>query len=353
MVMIGMRLGRIVGLASLLVLLAGCMEEDVVDDGGGDSNSETPDDLEDGLTLPGIDAALPSYVDEARDHMLGKESNEYQPPDPAYRDAWGRAEADLAAGRFEDLEQELNDHLSFYQLDWIETDGDRFAVIEPANPDDHRGWGRVLANPDGTRPLVLEAPHAAFGLHTAVEAARLFEGLSARFLLLAGAHRCANNLDSGCDGTTGVCLAGGGDEPFRESDDAHATDSQFQIAHETLASNPDRIAISLHGNGRSACGDLFISAGVAEAQPAIVSDLAAAIPDGAGLEVAVEGPDAECPLPGTTNVQGRFSNGSDSPCTEPAQSASGRFLHLEQSLDLRENHVEALAEALGRTIPAE
>jgi len=42
-------------------------------------------------------------------------------------------------------------------------------------------------------------------------------------------------------------------------------------------------------------------------------------------------------LCGTTNVQGRAANGvaSDRVCTDGATGASGRFLHLELSRDLR------------------
>ncbi len=54
-------------------------------------------------------------------------------------------------------------------------------------------------------------------------------------------------------------------------------------------------------------------------------------------------------LCGTTNVQGRHLNGASQPCTEAAASASGRFIHLEQSAAVRaqaELVIAALAAAM-------
>ncbi|MCP4808669.1 MAG: hypothetical protein GY884_25290 [Proteobacteria bacterium] len=49
---------------------------------------------------------------------------------------------------------------------------------------------------------------------------------------------------------------------------------------------------------------------------------------------------------GTTNVQGRQLNGSKEPCEEAAETASGRFLHLEQSSVVRQDLAGVVA-ALG------
>ncbi|MCP4501395.1 MAG: hypothetical protein GY822_15660 [Deltaproteobacteria bacterium] len=46
----------------------------------------------------------------------------------------------------------------------------------------------------------------------------------------------------------------------------------------------------------------------------------------------------EVRLCGTTNVQGRHLNYVVSSCTSGSTNASGRFIHIEQSLSLREDY---------------
>ena len=58
-------------------------------------------------------------------------------------------------------------------------------------------------------------------------------------------------------------------------------------------------------------------------------------------------------LCGTTNVQGRVLNGSAQACTEPAGTASDRFIHLEQNLSIRESETarQSVVEAVGAILP--
>jgi len=59
-------------------------------------------------------------------------------------------------------------------------------------------------------------------------------------------------------------------------------------------------------------------------------------------------------LIGTTNTQGRLLNDSDSPCDEPAITATGRFIHIEQSyarLRDTEPNRDKLAEAIMMVFP--
>jgi len=55
-------------------------------------------------------------------------------------------------------------------------------------------------------------------------------------------------------------------------------------------------------------------------------------------------------LCGGTNVQGRISNGSPDPCTVPAKSASGLFVHIEQMRAVRTNP-DFLAGAIQDAMP--
>jgi hypothetical protein len=205
-----------------------------------------------------------------------------------------------------------------------------------------RGWGILAVNPAPARALVLEAPHGKADLYTETEAAEFFLALKATALLVAGAHRCANSQSSPCDGTTSICSAVGSDEPFRESDVAHHPGNLFHAAHEVLHGQlPGSVALQLHGFARGAAEP---HAYVSDGTTALGGPSNPANKLAASLRTIAKDPNAaeSCSEPGTPssncgtyNVQGRHSNGSASPCTVAAPTAGGRFLHLDQSLDLR------------------
>lgn len=328
------------GVPLVALLLAAC------GDGGG--SAEQPE----AVTLPRHETTLAGYIAGAKAAMKDEAQNGYRSPKRAEIEAWRQAVADLASGRPQVAERGLRAELPVYRVAAVHTpEGRTYLALEPRDPANHPGWGRLLARPWAGRPLILEVPHPRLDLSTPAEGAKLLKQTDARFLLLAGAHRCANSSPSGCDGETTVCE--GAMTPYPVSDMAHNTGTPFDIAHRTLQeAHPERIAVSLHGNGRtSTCGDLFLSAGVAGKSTALVRAIANAVPASTGLEVATEGPGATCPLAGTTNVQGRWSNGAAKPCTGEAGQPSGRFLHVEQSLELREDHASVLAEALREAVP--
>ena len=213
------------------------------------------------------------------------------------------------------------------------------------------GWGTYLINVDDLRDIVIEVPHPGCELHTEEEGVELFRQLGARGLVIAGTHRCANTSYSPCSGTTSFC---GQEEPHRTSDVAHATQTMFHAAHRVLAEpGTGSIAVQIHGCSDSSCPDLFISNTTCEpgelGQRFYRNALSAC--QGFSVDIADCAP-SECSLVGTTNVQGRFSNGSFwlsefEPCTEssPSPSQPEQFLHLEQSHALRDNFA-CLAEAL-------
>jgi hypothetical protein len=117
---------------------------------------------------------------------------------------------------------------------------------------------------------------------------------------------------------------------------AHAVATPFQVAHEVFTERfPEMVAVSLHGNGRESCETVFLSNGVDEAVTPTLRSLQQAL-SGRGVQVGVPGRSA-CPLVGSTNVQGRFTNGSSQPCTEAATQATGIFIHIEQRRAFRED----------------
>jgi len=195
--------------------------------------------------------------------------------------------------------------------------------------------------------VVLAAPHPKYDTRTGVLSAEIFRMVGVRGLMIAGTHRCANATASGCDGTTTVC--GGGSVPFRESDMAHVDNSFFQSFHELVGEEQPGSTkiIQIHGFGSGAGDPEFtISDGTTtdNVNPSYLSnaftiDLESRVTD----EGSTKGGNCcnragdDNMLCGTTNTQGRFTNGvaAADVCDTPAPGAGGRFIHVELSWDLR------------------
>lgn len=201
------------------------------------------------------------------------------------------------------------------------------------------GWGTYLIRLDEPhKNVIIEVPHPQFDLQTDEQGVALLRGINARALLMAGTHRCANRAYSPDDheSTTTVC---GKREPYRQSDLSHATQSMFHVAHQLLVSN-QAIALQLHGHGKPACPDLFIS-NTTDSPNHLTNQLYRHALNFCGtfsVDMA-NGSDSACLLTGSRNVQGAHSNLSPN-----------RFIHLEQSRPLRQ-HPDCLIEALNATIP--
>ncbi|MFE8070013.1 Ig-like domain-containing protein [Marinobacteraceae bacterium S3BR75-40.1] len=197
--------------------------------------------------------------------------------------------------------------------------------------------------------LVVETPHIVHDLDTLTEGVQLSRELDARALIASGTHRCANSTASGCSGQTSVC--GSAAEPYRESDMAHTEASLFQVAHRQIAAYySNDLVISLHG---FADDGISLSNGTTDsvASDSPVARLYAAfqsrLPQ-ANLTSCngFTGITAQQRLCGTTNVQGRQLNGSANACTQSATQASERFIHMEQSLTVRQAQSDVVLGAL-------
>lgn len=211
------------------------------------------------------------------------------------------------------------------------------------------GWAlwAVNGHPDA-RGLIVEVPHPEHDLDTLSQGVDLVRSLNARALITSGTHRCANTTASSCSGQTQVC----GDSlvAYRDSDMAHTLASRFQAAHEAIAKHySDDLVVSLHGFSDDG---VSLSNGTTEpiSDQDPVARLAGALEAGLPEEQittcnAYNGGTRETRLCGTTNVQGRHLNGSSNACTVAAQTASQRFIHMEQSLTVRQNAQTAIGAA--------
>lgn len=235
------------------------------------------------------------------------------------------------------------------------TDSDHVVLAEFPNSDRHGGGSFVLRRPDSgpVAPIVFEAPHPEYDSYTKEESVDLYLECQAQALLIAGAHR-HNSPDPSPRGPT-----------WTTSDAAHNVDTFFQVFHEEMAmAFPDTTTISLHAmKPRKPQQDVSVSNGTREdlTGSSYSKKLAAILNEvfqdnrRTSKYIALSHQDAgsEAALPGTTNVQGRFSNGSYDPAFVAVESAPQpeRFLHVEQStkfLKKGRHTVPAMAEAFKR-----
>lgn len=223
--------------------------------------------------------------------------------------------------------------------------------------------GTYVWRPSAAFAAVVEVPHPADDARTHLQGIELFLDAGAELLLLAGTSRRSDATHSPCDDAV--------DDDFRRSDAAHAVKHLFHVAHEVAENRlGEPLFIQLHGFGSEGYDNLLAQCGGSAAVGSL--DLLVNISDGfrdtsasgagappAGsfarlLNDAVneEGTIRACLYNqdtsiygGTSNVQGRYTNDSVDACTEHAPQSRGRFLHLEQSYDIR-THQRTLMNAL-------
>jgi hypothetical protein len=217
------------------------------------------------------------------------------------------------------------------------------------------GWGTYVFRPTASKALLIEVPHPLSDSRTRAEGVTLFRALTARALLMAGTHRCANAGYASCGGTTIAC---GQVEPYRESDVAHASLTMFQAAHQTLAPcDGESVTLQLHGNSLATCPDLFISNGTTNPgglarslhrnSVSACADFSVDLADGEAGECGFLGDGAQAAY----DLTCRAGFDADS-CTGGVRRRGGpdRYLSLEQSWELRQDY-SCLVEALERTFP--
>lgn len=210
------------------------------------------------------------------------------------------------------------------------------------------------------RDLVIEAPHVPEDHQSDAEAARLFDDVRARVLIVAGAHRCASPTPSGCHPNK----ACSGAHESAESDVSHAVTSAFQAMHLAYRTTPAAI-IQLHTNhSQTLNGDIQVSNGTSAVIPGTYADAFYAALHVPGVDVRGCNDPASPPPKGAfcgeTNAQGLASNGAEDACFGRASSAGGAaahsFIHVEQSftrMDDLASWEPIVAAALAAAVPIE
>jgi hypothetical protein len=216
-----------------------------------------------------------------------------------------------------------------------------------------RGLGTYIVDPNYLRNIILEVPHPLFDTNTMEQGITMMKALSVRGLFISGTHRCANAEASTCSGTTTACT-GSSEIAYKVSDVAHFAGNFFQEAHAaslTLAIKP--LAISLHGNAASGLPDVTLGNGTEfkDTWNSPVNSLRRQMKNrSASVGSCNFVLDPKYSLCGSTNVQGRLSNGVLNACGTAAQSSSGLFLHIEQKINIRLNP-QVLIDSLNALFP--
>lgn len=279
---------------------------------------------------------IAAYIDD----LPGKGSEGYVAPSPAERAAFGLAVQHLVAGEWDAAAVQATAagaalvHLSDGNAEFVGL------VDDPSLP--ATGRGRYLVRIGDAREVLIASPHPRFDLFTGLRAAELFVGLQARAFAVAGAHRCANAAESGCSGKTGAC--GGGLAPYRVSDQAHTEGGSFQAFHESLGVP---LAVQIHGFGSGDDEPEFTISDGTKTDSDDPDHLGNRVAGALAAAVAAAGSTKagnSCNRTGdinllcaSSNTQGRWLNGVpvSLACTTAATQATGAFLHLELSKDLR------------------
>ena len=228
-----------------------------------------------------------------------------------------------------------------YELvDFEDTDtSDDFVLLREKSPRDHRG-GLYAIDTTPERRLVVQCPHPLFD-GVRVAAADLFIDTDSVAYLQAGTHRNNSPTESDCDGDLGG-------DAYRISDMAHQPDGFFQAAHEVIEAHfDDTVSLSFHGMADdSDPADVVISNGTSRVfyGNSLSRNLATRmneILDAAADSreaVSHQEPGEDPSLSGSTNTQGRVTNGSPEPCMTEAPTAifPERFIHMECAPNVRD-----------------
>lgn len=295
------------------------------------------------------------FINYEQNLMPAEDSEAFVVPDTTQLKQWKRMMDLFVAESYSQAEDSLTANFPDYEMILL-TDTSfinrQYYLIREKYPVS-LGWGLFASDPDYQRDAIIAVPHPLHDSFTPQEGVNMFQYLGGRMLVMAGTHRCANDQAAVSDGTTTVCNETNTSEKYKVSDMAHYDSSAFQIAHESMKELSANVyAINLHGHANSSCEDVFLSNGRSDdPQPSLQTVRDSLIAN--SIDAAMTGDGSSCTLAGTTNVQGRYINGSSNPADDQPVSNTGFFFHVEQSQNIRrslQGHLQVI-EAFGDLIP--
>jgi hypothetical protein len=227
--------------------------------------------------------------------------------------------------------------------------------------------GTYVWNPTARFPTVIEVPHPLQDAYTSKQGIELYLASRALLLSLSGTHPGSDLVQSTCDGAV--------TRDYRRSDPSHSVQHAFHVVHQVAEDVlNDPLFVQLHGVGSEGLRELQEECGYHPPPGALgllvnVSEGLRPAGDDSGIPAAdsfssrlVDAVNADGTIRaclynrdtssygGTWNTQGRYTNGSPDACTRYAPASSGRFIHLEQSNDLRKHHRARMNELITRTL---
>ncbi|MBE0370220.1 MULTISPECIES: hypothetical protein [Pseudoalteromonas] len=219
---------------------------------------------------------------------------------------------------------------------------------------DFRGGGTYIYNPNGLN-AILQAPHPKRDSFTGTQAIDAFLFTETKLLMLAGTRRDSSHALSSC--TNGH---------YEASDVAHQTDSYFNVVHKYMSDFDDNsVFIQYHGFGKTTLAKLqnqcmtnndlmlnlseSVNYNTTENEQSILHSLRRAVEEDGKIAACVYGNDTKS-LGGTWNVQARYTNGSANICSTSSTASSKRFIHLEQSYNVRKFHRDDMQKYLKKAL---
>lgn len=295
---------------------------------------------------------LPALVTCLKDsnHLPRSGSDEFVPPTATELTEW----ASVVTGMLDDsvlgsCDESVLGTTSFSTLYEIVTfsdadNGESYCVLAELaliNNSNKKAWGTYIVALNPQRELAIQIPHPLNDSTTPEQGIAVFRGTGARSFLLSGAHRNANDATSTCQSN------------YKEADGAHEVNHMFQPTTEATVAwyetgslaGTEFVAIQFHGMGSSTCPnvDVYMTYGrpPSDGTPASGTDLLKLEAEIEALQpgwtVIVPGESPTCGLHASTNTQGRYLNGVDASqvCGTYAQGYTGRFIHVEQKIEMR------------------
>ncbi|MBD3179441.1 MAG: T9SS type A sorting domain-containing protein [Candidatus Latescibacteria bacterium] len=289
--------------------------------------------------IPEESGDLMDEIEIIRINMPGKGEEGFVIPTSSELNNWREVSESFLCGHMDEVDSLVNLYFpSVYQLVHFTDTGYqdlKYYILKERAPI-QKGWGTFILGIDYQREIAIEIPHARFEINTPSEGVDMFRRTGSRVFIMTGTHRCSNDQWAPCDGISSVC----GDGHYHISDVAHNVDCFYQVMHEAYTDiYPFGYSFSIHGTSNSDCPDIFLSNGRGDDSKPIIYEMKERMNNMGNISVSVAGDgSSSCTLTGATNVQGRYTNSSPSPCYQSAPANNGRFIHAEQRRRVRDNY---------------